>query len=284
MKGKGSGQAWGAATILNAVASWKGSAFAVGLRTWAQVDIGGDEVMGDIPGVDASLVVRSAELVLERFGLDAGATVKTWSEIPVASGLKSSSAAANAVVLAALDAIGESMEPLEAISLGVRAAMDVKVTITGAFDDACASFLGGVVVTDNRALKLLRHEDMHSSVVLLVPNERLYSSRTDVTRSRLMADLADLAFEQAMSGDFCRAMTLNGLLYCAALNRPSEPILAALAAGARAASLSGTGPSYAALVDDRSADQVVQAWQGFGGRVIKTEVMNVRAGQFSPSA
>ncbi|NYT02148.1 MAG: shikimate kinase [Methanosarcinales archaeon] len=267
--------ALGAATILNAVANWKGSAFGVNLRTRAYVELDGSEgIQGLVPDVDNRLIVRAVELTLQRYGLTCGGTVRTKSEIPVASGLKSSSAAANAAVLATLDALGQELDLLEAARIGVQAALEVGVTITGAFDDACASMLGGVVVTDNREKALLHRVEMDSSVLLLVPEERAFSSQTDVTRSRLMSPLADLAFELALKGDFRRAMTLNGLLYCAALKRPTEPSVLALAAGASAASLSGTGPSYAALVDGDSLDDVRSAWEDLGGRVIKTEINN----------
>ncbi len=81
--------------------------------------------------------------------------VRTTSDIPVSRGLKSSSAAANAVIMATLDALGEQMDPLEAIRIGTKAAIAAKVSVTGAFDDACASLFGGVAITDNRSETLM---------------------------------------------------------------------------------------------------------------------------------
>ena len=55
----------GAATILNAVATWKGSAFGICLKTTAEVELDRSSgVRGDIPGIDATLAVRCVELVL----------------------------------------------------------------------------------------------------------------------------------------------------------------------------------------------------------------------------
>ena len=216
----------GAATILNAVATWKGSAFGICLKTTAEVELdGSSEVRGDIPGIDATLVVRCVELVLEKFGLECGGVVRTRSEIPVASGLKSSSTAANAAVLATLDAIGEEMDLVEAAKIGVAAAREAGVTITGALDDALASMLGGVVVTDNRNMKLLKRELLDSEVLLLVPEKKLFSKETDIRRSRLIAPLAEIAYDLAMKGDYGRAMTLNGFIYCSALGLSAEPLL-----------------------------------------------------------
>jgi shikimate kinase len=272
---RGFGAVMGAATILNAVAAWKGSAFGIDLKTTAEVTLDGSaKVKGDIPGVDDKLVVRCVELVLGRFGLEQGGVIRTQSEIPIASGLKSSSTAANAAVLATLDAIGEEMELIEAAKIGVAAARETGVTITGALDDALASMLGGVVVTDNREMKLLKRDELESDVLLLVPERRLFSKDTDIKRSRLIGSLAEVAFDLAMRGDYGRAMTLNGFIYCGALGLPAEPLLVALENGAWGTSLSGTGPSYAALVGVDELEALESAWSNLGGRVIRTKVNN----------
>jgi len=272
---KGYASANGAATILNAVATWKGSAFGIGLKTCAEVELDDSGcVKGDVPGVDTCLIEHCVELVLRRLGCTYGATVRTWSEIPVASGLKSSSTAANAVILATLDALDEDMDLIEAAKIGVIAARNVGVTITGALDDALASMLGGVVVTDNREMRLLKREELLSDVLLLVPDRKLLSADTDVKRSRLIAPLADVAFELAMRGDYDRAMILNGFAYCVALGLSTEPLLKALEAGAKGVSLSGTGPAYAALVGREQQDTLDAAWRLLGGRVIRTKANN----------
>jgi shikimate kinase len=271
------GYAWacGAATILNAVATWKGAAFGIDLKTRAEVELNNSGLIrGDVPGVDTSLIERSVQMVQEHLGYGYGAVVRTSSEIPVAGGLKSSSTAANAAILATLDALQEEMDLIDAAKIGVAAARAVGVTITGALDDALASMLGGVVVTDNRSMQLLRREELSCPVMLLVPEKKLFSRDTDVSRSRLIAPLADVAFDLAMRGDYCQAMTLNGLAYCAALRLPAEPMLLALEAGAKGVSLSGTGPAYAAIIDEDKMDGLESAWKPLGGRVIRTKANN----------
>ena len=274
------GYAWsgGAATVLNAVATWKGSAFGIDLKTWAEVELNGTGIVkGDVPGVDTSLIETSVRMVLERFGYSFGATVRTTSEIPVASGLKSSSTAANAAVLATLDALDEDLHLVEAAKIGVAAARAVGVTITGAFDDALASILGGMVVTDNRNMLLMKREEFNSPVMLLVPEKKIFSKDTNVSRSRLIAPVADVVYDLAMNGDYARAMTINGLAYCAALGLPVEPMLIALEAGAKGASLSGTGPAYAAIIEEDLMDGLERAWGHLGGRVIRTRSNNKSA-------
>ena len=267
----GCGRAGGAATILNAVANWKGSAFGIGLMTYAQVELDHTgTIRGDVPGLDTRLIETCVAMVLERLGYSYGAVVRTKSDIPVASGLKSSSTAANATVLATLDALQEDMDPIEAAKIGVAAARKAGVTITGALDDALASMLGGVVVTDNREMQLMKREELDTPVVILSPDRKLFSGETSVSRSRLISPVADVVYDLAMRGDYGRAMTINGLAYCAALGLSAEPVLLALQAGARGASLSGTGPSYAAIIDESRVEELEAAWRPLGGKVIRT--------------
>ncbi|MDD2339742.1 MAG: shikimate kinase [Methanosarcina sp.] len=271
----------GAGTIINAIATWKGAAFGIDLKTFAKVELSEGETgisgfIKEMPEGDARLIERSVEITLERFGLELGGTVITRSEIPLAGGLKSSSAAANASVLATLRAIGETLPPLEIVRLGVKAAKEVGITITGAFDDACASFFGGIVITDNQEMELLRREEFDSKVLIFAPAKKTFSADTDVKRSRLIAPYVEIAYELALKGNYEQAMTLNGFLYCGALGFSTEPMLRALECEVKGVSLSGTGPSYAALVRPEQVNELRSAWESCGieGRVIETSINN----------
>ncbi|MDK2834958.1 MAG: shikimate kinase [Methanolobus sp.] len=286
MSCEGKAYSLGAGTVINAIATWKGAAFGIDLKTFAHVELSRntDHIKGSIDGMpdgDTALIEKCVRYVLDHFGLEMGGVVRTSSEVPLARGLKSSSAAANATVLATLDAIGEEMDPLEAVRLGVRAAKDAGVTITGAFDDACASFFGGFVVTDNRETELLKREEREADVVIFAPDRKAFSSGTNVTRSRLLAPWVDIAYELALRGEYEKAMSLNGFLYCSALGFDTEPMMRALEAGIKGVTLSGTGPSYVALVDERSSGVLKDAWQecGISGTVICTKINNNGAGK-----
>jgi len=279
----GCGRAFGGGTIINAIASLRGGAFALDVTCEAGVRLTNDNrIRGTIEGGgDTALIERCVELVFQHFGYGGGAEVSTDSEIPQASGLKSSSAAANAAVLAAIDAIGETLPPLDIVRLGVRAARDANVTVTGAFDDACASLLGGVVLTDNANDELLRRERLNSHAVVLAPHEQAPTAKSDVGRMRLLADFADLAWQRAWNGDYGGAMTLNGLVYCAALRTDSAPVLAALEEGATGATISGTGPAYVALAAQSKVQKAIaRRWGDFEGSVITPEVINNGAVEF----
>ncbi len=280
MRQSGYACALGAGTIINAIATWKGSAFGIDLKTEAEVILfdaptSSKNIKGYIEeGGDTSLIERCVKLTLLKFDQDYAARVATKSEIPMASGLKSSSAAANASVLATLDALGEKLDPVDAVKIGVQAALDVGVTITGAFDDACASMLGGFVITDNKKKELIRRVERNSEVLILAPEKKVYSSGTNVARSRLIAPWVEMAYKEAVAGNFEKAMTLNGFLYCSALGFSTEPMMAALEIGIEGVSLSGTGPAYTALGSSDLLDRLEPVWRRMDGKVIRTKVNN----------
>jgi shikimate kinase len=268
--------ALGAGTVLNALSTGVGSAFAIDVETTATVDL---DDSGTVTGriaedddADTRLIERCVELAIETYGGDvSGGTVRTESDVPMAAGLKSSSAAANATVLATADALGADPEPLVACRLGVRAARDVGVTVTGAFDDASASMLGGVTVTDNAEDELLAHDTVEWDVLVWTPPERAYSADADVDRCGNVAPMADLVADLALDGRYAEAMTVNGLAFSAALGFSADPAVEAMP-HVEGVSLSGTGPSVVAVAEPGSdgVDRVQAEWNERDGRTWRT--------------
>jgi shikimate kinase len=268
---KGKGMSHGAATIVNAIAGGKGAAFGLDLRTEATVELttgkGTVVTIDGLPGEATSLAERCVQGVLEAKGGNRSyhAEVRTSSQIPVSRGLKSSSSAANAIVLATLDALGETMDQLDAVRIGTKAAIDAGVSITGAFDDACACALGGVVLTDNRSERVLNRSRMpdYVKVVIHVPEEQI--RKRDLPRKRIsaMSGLVDLAFRQAQEGDYYRALTLNGMCYSTALGLDQEIALRALQNGALAAGLTGTGPATVMLVVEEKVNEFIGSMKDY---------------------
>jgi shikimate kinase len=268
---EGQATAPAAGTILNALATGTGSAFAIDADTTATVTLDPDAnsvegTVSDYPEADTALIEHCVELVTDRVGAGEGGTVRTESEVPMASGLKSSSAAANATVLATLSALGEAdaVSRADAARIGVEAARAVGVTVTGAFDDASASMLGGVTVTDNGADELLARDEVDWDVLVHTPPERAFSADADVSRCRQIAPMAELVADLALEGRYGPAMTVNGLAFCAALDFPSEPIVDVVAE-VDGVSLSGTGPSFTAVGDRASLEAVRERWASRDG-------------------
>ena len=279
-----------AGTVLNALATGTGSAFAIDLETTATVDLTDDgEIVGEIadqPDADTALIERCAELTIAEYadtaGLDetdVGARVRTESEVPLAAGLKSSSAAANATVLATLDAlaVADAVDRIDACRLGVRAARDAGVTATGAFDDASASMLGGVTVTDNTSDALLARDEVDWWALVYTPPEQAYSADADVSACERIAPMATLVEELALDGRYGEAMTVNGFAFSAALEFSTGPMIDAMP-DVDGVSLSGTGPSYVAVGEREPLEAVRDRWTDRDGttRLLQTRTDGTR--------
>jgi len=278
--------AHGAATIVNAIATGKGAAFGVDLWTRAKVQLTEERgvIEGSIvsdPTEDPVLIEKTVSKVFEYFNLKEklGANVETQSNIPIARGLKSSSVAGNAIALATMAALGKRLDDLTILNLGVDAAIEAKVTITGAFDDACASYFGGVVVTDNQKRKIVKRFEIAEDLAVLfyVPAKKVYTSGSDVKRMRGVASLVETAYKEAVKGNYWLSLTLNGLIYSSALGYNPSIAVDALMAGALAAGLSGTGPAVTAIVPDDKIDSVKDVWQTYEGDILQARISHEKA-------
>jgi shikimate kinase len=286
LTGQATAVAHGAATIVNAMAFGKGAAFGVDLYTKAQVKLTDEpgivkaEIASD-PKESTDLMEKTVVRVLQQFNAEKrfGAKVKTWSNIPIAKGLKSSSAAANAVALATTAALGAMEDDFRIINLGVDAAFAAKVTVTGAFDDACASYFGGIVVTDNLERKIVARLPLTEDLVVLfhVPAQKAYSGNSNVERLKTVKPLVQVAYEEALGGKIWEALTLNGLIYSSVWGYDSSIALDALDAGASAAGLCGKGPAVTAVTPKDKVDSVRAVFQKFGGEVLQTSFNQEKA-------
>ncbi len=255
---------FGAGTIVNAIATRKGAAFGLALRATATAEAvpKADGIRVDVVGnVDPTLAMGCAKRVLRRSRRNASLSVRVDSEIPVSRGLKSSSAVANAVVLASARALELELEPLQIIELGVEAALEAKVTITGAFDDACASFFGGIVVTDNAERKIVKVDRVPPGLLAVVQ----IPGRVITKPSLAAKDFAPIrsqvteAYRLALAGDYFHALEANSAAYAPILEIDETPAKRARAAGAMAAGITGAGPAILALVKPSRVDAVAES-------------------------
>jgi len=286
LSGKAEAVSHGAATIINAIATGKGAAIGVDLWTKARVQLTDKagviegKIVSD-PREDPILIEKTVRRVLKHFYLEGkfGAKVETWSNIPIARGLKSSSAAGNAIALATVAALNKNLDDLTIVNLSVDGAIDAKVTITGAFDDACASYFGGIVITDNMKRRVVKRFETTENLTVLfhVPPEKIYTVDSDVHRMKVVASLVKIAYKETLKGNYWAALTLNGLIYSSALGYNPSIAVDALMAGALAAGLSGKGPAVTAVVPDEKKDLVKDAWQAYEGDILEARVNNRKA-------
>ncbi len=281
MEGFGEAVAYGAATIVNAIAIGKGAAFGLDLKTRAKVTLTSEAgvVKGKIlsePEEDTKLIEAAIQVVFKHFDVEKkfGAYVETESNIPIAKGLKSSSVAANALILAASAALGKKLNDKTILNLSVEAAFKAKTTITGAFDDTCASYYGNIVITNNLRRQIIKRDRIRKNycVLIHIPPQKAYTVKSNVEQMRLIAPHVELAFKEALKGNYWKALTLNGILYSAALGYNQKIVFEALKAGAVAAGLSGKGPAVVAVVNEKNKDKVLDVWRSFKGEVLETNI------------
>ena len=286
MNGEAEAKSHGAATIINAIATGKGAAIGVDLWTKAKVKVTDEpriieSMITSDPTEDPVLIEKTVRKVLKYFNLERkfGAKVETWSNIPIARGLKSSSAAGNAVALATVAALEKHLDDITIVSIGVDGAIDANVTITGAFDDACASYFGGVVVTDNLKRRIIKRFEISEDLTVLfyVPARKSYTISSDLNRMKGLASLVKIAYKEALKGNYWAALTLNGLIYSSTLGYDPCIAVDALMAGAVAAGLSGTGPAVTAIVPDERIDLVKNAWQKLEGEILEARINHDKA-------
>ena len=254
----------GSATIINAIATGFGSAFGIGLDIVCEAKSikRGIECFNDV-GADNTLMELCVKRVFDHYNIS------------------QDSASSNAIVKAVSEIVSQEfdfkpLDDLEIINMAIDASLEAGVTITGSFDDATASYFGGVVVTDNKNREFIIKEKMEEHPILVyMPNFYSKSGDSNPERMKLLSPLVETAFGFAKDRNYFKALNLNGLIYSATLGFDSAIAVDALEAGAIASGLSGTGSSFVAVVSPDSIDDVRESWSKYEGKVIETAVDNI---------
>jgi shikimate kinase len=235
-----------------------GAAFGLDWTARAVVqDAEADEVRshGRVLGpAEARLALESATLVLPERG---AVRVEVTTDIPPRKGLKSSSTVALAVLEAAADHFDVACSPKSLLDHAAEAGLRSGTSRTGAYDDAAACLLGGLVLTDNLKRRILDRWHLPDGLVALVhvPAGEIASGDHRETDLSAAADGARRAFGLAEGGRIAEAMKANTDAYAAVFGADLSFTRLAVKAGAWAAGLSGTGPAQIALVpEDHVAD------------------------------
>ena len=270
----------GAVSIVNAIATGKGSALGISLKVTAEVEFQKGRGMRVITGRngDDELIKNIIQKTIPKQIIESNMiTVKVDSEIPIGYGLKSSSAVSNAVALACSQIEKEDdVNDYAILEVAVRSSLEAKVSLTGAYDDATACYFGGFTVTDNYSRRLVRRERAPENLyaIILLPSN---TSRGDVRKLSNLSDIFIDAFRFAESGQYWKAMKLNGVLASAALSSSYIPVMVAMEHGALSASISGNGPSIAAVGYEDAVEPIVDALSKFEGKIIVSKVNNEKA-------
>ena len=270
----------GAISIVNAIATGQGSALGISLETCAEVTLTSDNLVEVIINNDKSenigLAQECFKLVKMKTSESCGAKITVNSDIPIGRGLKSSSAAATAIILSCLKAFEIVMTEKEILDLSVQASKNSGVTITGALDDTAACFLGGLVVTNNSSNELLSRVivDDDYSILIHVPDHKSYTKDVNYSGSDEFIHSLDTLISMTLEGNYLSAMSLNGMIYSRILIQSNESAMLALKNNALAAGLSGTGPSVGVICLSENKSSILDSWKNLDGDIITAKINN----------
>lgn len=270
----------GAISIVSAIAMGKGATLGISLKTEATIKTSqgkGVILVSDNKTISSRLVNKVVQKVVPKKVLDKNKLkISIQSEIPTGYGLKSSSAISSAVALACAKLFRPKWSDYEILIAGVNASIETKVSITGAYDDACGCYYGGFVVTDNYKRKIIKSEKgpQNLTSVIFIPKSR---KRGKVKNLKKLSIVFDQAWRMARNSDYWNAMILNGLATSSILNSEPKIITDLIERGALGATISGNGPAIAAVVKKEDIQNMKKIFSSLQGKTIISEINNKKA-------
>lgn len=270
----------GAISIVSAIASGKGAALGITPKVEVIMESmpgSGISIKSGSQNLSSRLITRTIEKIVSKKQLsETKLNLLLNSEIPTGYGLKSSSAISSVVALAAAKLFKQKIDDSKILLAGVNASIETKVSLTGAYDDACACYYGGFMVTDNYKRKIISSKKAPTNlkVVIFIPKSR---KRGNIKKLKTLNTVFERAWNFAKNEDYWNAMILNGFATSSILNSDPKLITQLVEKGAIGASISGNGPSIAAVTKQSNISRIKKVFSSLEGRVTVTQINNKRA-------
>ena len=270
----------GAVSIVNAIANQKGATLGIDLKVEAIVETTpgkGIVIQSENKTLSSRLINKTVEKIVSKKDLEQNKiTITLESEIPTGYGLKSSSAISSAVALGCAKIFKSKFTDQQILLAGVDASIESKVSITGAYDDACSCYYGGFNVTDNGKRNRIKFEKIPSNLnaVILIPKNR---KRGNLKKLKILSSIFNNAWELSNEKKYWEAMTINGLATSSILNSDPKIIVDLIDKGALGASVSGNGPAIAAIVKKENISNVKKIFSNLEGNIIVSKINNKKA-------
>jgi len=270
----------GAVSLVNAIATGNGAA--VGIDTFVKTTLevkegSGIHITSDNKTISSRLINKVIQnsipkKQLEKIRLE----LDFQSNIPTGYGLKSSSAISTAVSMVCSKAFQRKFTDKKILRIGVESSIQTKVSLTGAYDDACACYYGGFNVTNNykRNLVLRRPAPNNLQAIIFLPKSR---KRGNLKKLKNFKPAFEKAWELAKNGDYWNASILNGIATSSILNSNPELIFKLIEKGAIGATISGNGPSIMAITKKGHSSNIKKEFSSLEGNIIISNVNNKKA-------
>jgi shikimate kinase len=270
----------GAVSIVSAIATGNGATLGIDtfVKTRLEVKDGtGISITSDNKTISSRLINKVIENVISKRQLEkVRLELDFQSNIPTGYGLKSSSAISTAVSLVCSKAFKKKLTDEEILNVGVESSIQTKVSITGAYDDACACYYGGFNVTNNykRDLVFRGNAPNDLQAIIFLPKSR---KRGNVKKLKNFKPAFEKAWELAKNRDYWNASILNGLASSSILNSNPELIFQLIKKGAISATVSGNGPSIVAITKKGHNSNIMKELSSLEGKVIVSNINNKKA-------
>ena len=270
----------GAISLVNAIAIKKGATLGIALKVEATVEASSGKgiiLQSKNKSLSSRLINKTVEKIVSKKDLEQNKiTITLDSEIPTGYGLKSSSAISTAVALACAKIFKSKFTDQQILLAGVDASIESKVSITGAFDDACSCYYGGFNVTDNANKKRIHFEKGPTNlvVVIFIPKNR---KRGNLKNLKSLSLIFENAWELARKTNYWEAMIINGLTTASILNSDPKIITSLIEKGALGASVSGNGPAVVAITKKENEVNIKKVFSTLEGNIILSKVSNKKA-------
>ena len=271
---------FGAVSIVNAIAIGKGAT--LGIDTFVETKLvkkegTGIQITSENKTISSRLINQIIKNMIPAKMLEKSRLELDFkSNIPTGYGLKSSSAISSAVALSCAKAFRKDISDEEILKLGAKTSIQTKVSITGAYDDACACHFGGFNVTDNLKMKLIHRElaPKDLEIIIFLPKSR---KRGNLKRLKEFNNAFEKSWELAESSDYWNAAILNGIATTSILNSEPKLIMKLMEKGAYCATISGNGPSIVAITDKKHKTKVTKEFSGLEGKIMTANINNKKA-------
>ena len=269
-----------AISIVNAIATGKGATLGISKNVSVEIETShGEGITVEIgkKQMKSRLINRVIGKIVPKNTLSkTKLRILVDSEIPTGYGLKSSSAISSAVAMGCAKLFKPDMSDFEILRAGVDASIETKVSLTGAYDDACACYFGGFIVTDNYKRKIIHSKKCQNNIsaIIFIPKSR---KRGNVKKLKILSDVFEQAWNLAKKSDYWNAMILNGFATSAILNSNPKIISKLIENGALGASISGNGPSIAAITKNETVPKIKKVFSSFEGNVMVAKINNKKA-------
>jgi shikimate kinase len=164
----------------------------------------------------------------------------------------------------------------EILRLGAKTSVQTKISITGAYDDACACYFGGFNVTDNLKMKLVHRElgPKELQAIIFLPKSR---KRGNLRKLKEFKNAFEKSWGLAKNSDYWNAGILNGIATTSILNSDPNLIMKLMEKGALCATISGNGPSIMAITDKKNKSRIQNEFSGLDGKIMISNINNKKA-------